>query len=112
MAEIEKTQRLWKDWTAEDWANAVYCETCGLPLIMLEPNEEGIGLMVCPYCEWVEDDHKLLSAQIAELKKKFTRCKEMLINIRSELFSKDFVRPVYRLSETLTEYIDELNKPG
>ena len=57
--------QLWKDWTEEDWTNAVYCPTCGLPMFEVPFEEqqhseqelkiEG-GTYQCVYCTWREDD--------------------------------------------------------
>lgn len=45
----------WRDWTADEWSNAVYCEDCGLPLLEI-PNEKGdAGSYQCVYCTWLED---------------------------------------------------------
>lgn len=55
-------ESLWKDWTAEDWANATYCKVCGLPMFMIEPDEidngsgYGVGRMECAYCDWMADE--------------------------------------------------------
>jgi hypothetical protein len=59
------SNQLWKDWTEEDWTNAVYCPTCGLPMFEVPFGEqqhsdqelkiEG-GTYQCVYCTWREDD--------------------------------------------------------
>ena len=70
---------LWKDWTSEQWSNAVFCEICGLPLFEVpfeeqqnsdqEKKVEG-GTYQCAFCTWQEDEtsiQKGLRAQIHRL---------------------------------------------
>lgn len=52
--------KIWKDWTREDWDNAIFCDTCGLPLLQLEPEEgKEFGEYLCVACEWEADLHVL-----------------------------------------------------
>jgi hypothetical protein len=57
--------QLWKDWTEEDWTNAIYCSTCGLPMFEVpfeeqEHSEQELkiegGTYQCVYCTWREDE--------------------------------------------------------
>lgn len=51
----------WSKWTAEDWSNAEFCDTCGLPLLRIEPEEgEVVGKMMCVYCTWHDDELMIL----------------------------------------------------
>jgi len=72
MEDVMTQSTLWKNWTDEDWRNAVFCEDCGLPMLMTDPNEEGIGGYQCPYCFWLDDQltiEKSLTAQVERLTK-------------------------------------------
>ena len=60
---MDEQKKGWKDFTAEDWTNAAFCETCGLPLLSLDPNENGIGEQICIYCTWKEDDANIKPAR-------------------------------------------------
>jgi hypothetical protein len=68
---------LWVDWTTEDWANATFCPTCGLPMLLIEPDPgEDVGQMLCPYCEWKHDEDVLLKAALKKLYNAIARLAE------------------------------------
>lgn len=75
-------KRLWQDWTAEDWSNAVFCPDCGLPMIMLEPEDgEDVGEEICVYCTWEEDTKTIM-------REKVWRALENMPDIRDSLISE------------------------
>ena len=58
--------KLWKDWTPEDWTNAVFCEDCGLPLLTVE-DEPDVGHYLCVYCTWHEDEEAITNGLHARI---------------------------------------------
>lgn len=67
-------EKLWKDWDAEDWANAVYCQTCGLPMFEVpEQDRECNETHQCVYCAWVKDQEKLFKLRLTTLYKDIDR---------------------------------------
>jgi hypothetical protein len=58
------SEKTWKGWTKDQWDNAVYCETCGLPMLEVSDDEKGThGHYECPYCTWMED-HQMIENDI------------------------------------------------
>jgi len=56
----------WKEWTQEDWQRAVYCDTCGLPLL---EEGEGIGHYICVYCNWTNDEKDVIASKDETIRK-------------------------------------------
>jgi hypothetical protein len=82
----EETKLIWKDWNEEDWINASYCDTCGLPLIMLEPEEgETCGEMACVYCTWEEDQTSIFEGKLAELQSAINEQSSEILRLRELL---------------------------
>lgn len=71
------------DWTLEDWLNAVYCETCGLPLLEVE-DSEGVGHYECPFCTWEEDTLVEHNAKISELERTIQALREENKRLKAE----------------------------
>lgn len=88
----EETKLIWKDWNEEDWINASYCDTCGLPLIMLEPEEgEDCGEMACVYCTWEEDQTSIFEGKIADLQSTIA-AQEGIIKVVAFIFTLGLCR--------------------
>jgi len=79
MSEIEK---FWTEYTLEDWSNAVFCEECKFPMMMVE-DEKGRGHYECSCCTWEEDQ----SAIVHGLKNKIVMLEEAL-DTRQEVYDK------------------------
>ena len=71
----------WKDWTPEQWRNAVFCPDCGLPLLEVEDEDPGIGHYMCVFCTWVEDIEDVHKSKIAGLEAKVERLRDALADI-------------------------------
>lgn len=80
----------WKEFTVEDWINAVFCDVCDLPLLETEPNENGVSGYMCVYCTWIEDETAIFNGKIAALQREVDRLKAKLFDIldRNEQTSK------------------------
>lgn len=55
LSEPRPVEHPWRDWTAEQWANAVYCDDCGLPLLEIPSESGSAGTYQCVYCTWLTD---------------------------------------------------------
>jgi hypothetical protein len=65
----------WRNWTMEQWQNAVYCEDCGLPMLEVEDGQNH-GYYLCPYCTWTSDEVDSLKAQNALLRAALTKIRD------------------------------------
>jgi hypothetical protein len=73
----------WKDWTDEQWRNAIFCEECGLPMLEVEdaPNH---GHYECVFCTWQEDENIIengLRAQIRKLEKEKSQLIKSIVDL-------------------------------
>lgn len=65
----------WKNFTREDWDNVLYCDDCGLPLLM----DEDTNKTFCVYCTWMGDQEVIengLRTEIDRLRKVVAQAKE------------------------------------
>lgn len=64
-ARMQTMNQLYKDWTSEDFAEAIYCGVCGLPLI-----PDGLR-KICPLCDltFEQRESAMVDALTAVIKK-------------------------------------------
>ncbi len=88
---MDEELKLWKDFTTEDWLNASYCESCGLPLMQSEPDENGVSETFCVYCTWIEDDKVIGNKRTRELESELAslRAKYRMTSVEDGLPEKD-----------------------
>ena len=86
----------WKEWTREQWDNAVYCPDCGLPMMeILDDYDPNIGHYQCIYCTWIEDEKIIQKQKEHELR---TALRSLLIYVDYE---KDYCRVTDMVGATL-----------
>lgn len=79
MAQKQQNNTPWKDWTGEDWENAVYCDDCGLPLLSIPSEDDGsTGYHICVYCTWKSDEAEIAQQEINKIKKSLKTLKNYL----------------------------------
>ena len=103
----------WKEFTPEDWANAVFCDVCGLPLLEIEPEEgEIVGEMMCVYCTWQDDYTHEMLGKVSEVIERNRLLSEQLALATAEIIKfKGKVHGTDNLIQELSHKIVELTDP-